>query len=230
MARNSALVTLLLATIAAIGCGQGVDTSAQQVGPTPTPTQTGGTPTPTPTGTSTPNPTPTPPPASGKTCSFVWLTDWTDIDGTYDFFEVDVDSGLWTNATNAYDGTNVVGYWVSGYDPVFGDILYGAGLSNDGAIALNVAGTTMGDAEAFTDTASHTFYDAADYLLGNSATVGGPVATGGTGNFTGNLSDPDPNANVTPGQGSITISDGTTSETFGLDAVQPTVSYAACSQ
>ncbi len=208
------------------GCGSGVKTSGAQA--TPTPSQ--GTPTPGPTGTASPAPTgaPTPVPSSA-TCSFVWLTDYSAIDGrpSYDFYEVDVLQTAWNNATNAF-GDNAVGYWISGYDPTTNEIVFGAGMTTAGAIALNVSNMNMGTAAGFTDTASHTYYDAKAYFQGTAAALGAQIATGGTGSWTGNLSDPDPNAPVDPGTGTIDVTDGTVTETFA-DPAQSSVSYAYCS-
>ena len=225
VALASALSLSLLAA-----CNGGVSTSAAGASPTPSHTSTpGSTPTVTP-----PDATPTPtatgtPSAETMQCSFVWSTSYVAIDGTYDFYEVDVAGSKWANTTNAFlADMSVSGYYIIGYNPTAQTIL-AAGMSIDGAIALNVSNTAMGTAAGFTDTASHTFYDATDYFNGVSTQLGGAVATGGTGNFAGNLSNPDATTAVTPGTGSIDATDGTTTETFGGPNDGTNLDYAVCS-
>ena len=222
----------------AVGCGGGVSTNASGASPTPTPAHTGTatptpgqTPTPAPTHSGTPTPTPTgTPTAAAGTCSFVWLTDYTSFDGTLDFYEVDIDKTAWNNTTAAFDGTNV-GYFITGYDPVTGTISFGAGMSIDGAISMNVGGMAAGDAVNFNDTESHQFYDAKDYFQGTSTMLGAPNATGGIGSFAGVLSNPDPSTPVDMGLGSVSVTDNTgITETYGKDSVQPTEVYSVCSQ
>src|SRR5579859_6843812 len=178
----------------------GVNTGVSGTGTTPTP---GGTPTPHVTPTATPTATPTPPPKTATgTCSFVWAND--NGDGTLDFYEVDIAGALWNNTTVAFQGTAAVGYFVLSYDPVSNTFVQ-AGLANSGAIALSVTDMNKGSAAGFTDTASHTYLDATAYFSGASNSLGGPSGSGGTGSFSGNLSDPNPSTAVTPGAGSINL-------------------------
>src|SRR5579885_3040974 len=107
----------MLAAVLALGAGcSNVSTASSGAGvPTPTPSQTN--PQPTPSNTATPEPTATPPTAASGTCSFVWETDYSAVDGTIDFYEVDIATAAFNNATTKLDGTNAVAYFVSGYDP-----------------------------------------------------------------------------------------------------------------
>lgn len=226
MARWARLGFLLAPATAlsfAVGCSN-VSTAGATASPTPS---NHVTPTPQPTSSATPQPTGTPAASSGY-CSFVWATDYTSVDGTFDFYEVDISSDAWTNTTAAYDGANAVGYFVVGYDPNTGDIVYGAGMSTAGAMTLNVSGMNMGDAASYNDTGTHTFYDATAYFTGASQTLGDAVATGGSGSFSGNLSDPDPNNPITAGTGDMTATDnGGNSEIFA-DPSQTSFAYAVC--
>lgn len=208
--RSSARLSLLLLTSSAIvlaACSSGVKTGAATTSPTPSGTATStpdnGTPTPTGTATGTPAATPTATPAAETTvCSFVWVTSWYDVDYTLDLYEVDVVGSAWKNSTVAFDGVNAVGYYLYGYDPDFYTI-YEAGMAQDGAIALNVGGMAIGDAAGFGDTVTHSYLDATEYFRGNSNTLGGEIATGGIGSFSGVLSDPAPSAPFTAGAGTI---------------------------
>ena len=222
------LVPATSLSLFAVGCGNGVSTAASEATPTPTQNVT-----PTPTNTATPTPTasPTPTPSSA-TCSFVWATDYSSVDGTIDFYEVDVLKDNFNANTNTF-GDTAVGYFVVGYDPNSGSVTIAAGMSTAGAMAMTAAGTNMGDAVTFTDSASHTFFDATDLFNGASQVLGAEIATGGTGDFTGNLSDPNPANAATPGTGTITATDlSANSEIFGdpTSLGLPTLAYSACSQ
>jgi hypothetical protein len=211
------------------GTGTGAGTGNGGATPTPvaSPSGVAATPTPTPAPTAVATPTPA---ASTASCSFVWETDYSSVDGTEDFYEVDILQGSWNDKTDAFDGVNAVGYWVSGYDPSSGEITLGAGMATTGNITLSVTGTAMGDPAGFLDTDSQTFYDATDYLEGNSNSLGGIVATGGTGAMTSNLSNPDPTTAVTPGTGTITVTDNSgDTETFADPTLGlPVVAYSVC--
>ena len=226
--RHTGFVVLAMTSLslAVAACGASTSSAAGATSPTPTPTHipTGTPVTPTPTNTATPTPTGTP--LAASTCSFVWATSYVDIDGTYDFYEVDVNGAAWNNATAAF-GTDAVGYFIVGWNPNDNSI-YSAGMAIDGAIVLNVAGQAMGEAANFSDAGGKTFYDAYDYFTGASTTLGAVIADGGAGFFTGVLSDPDPNAPATAGGGSVDATDTAGfSETFG-GSTQYDLDYAVC--
>ena len=228
-----ASVVLLGSTVTlaiAAGCG-GVSTpSGATASPTPSGTHTPfNTPTPSGTTTATPTPSGTPDPSS-STCSFVWLNDYTNVDGTYDFYEVDIAGAKWSPSTTALDGTDVVSYWASGYNPTDGSILYGAGEATTGTIAIDVTTMTAGTPASFMDQGNKSFLDATDYFQGNSTTLGSQIATGGNGSYTGNLSDPNATA-PDAGSGTITISDSSgNTEVFGdpNNTQAPATDYALC--
>jgi hypothetical protein len=228
--RLAVLVTTVTAMSLLAACND-VKTAGATITPTPTSTATtppSGTPTPNPTNTATPSPTATatPAPASG-TCSFVWATSYVDIDGTYDYYEVDVAAAAWANTTVAFDGTNAIGYFLVGYNPIDASI-YAAGIAQTGAITLAVNGTAIGAAASFGDSDSKSFLDATDYYNGVSTSYGAEIATGGTGAFTGMLSDPAPNAAISAGAGSIDAMDTLgNAETFG-GASNVAFDYALC--
>ena len=225
--RQLSLVALVAAAAIGAACSNVHTKSGATTSPTATPTSTfTPTPTPTSTATSTPTPIPTPTPAAiTASCSIVWAND--NQDGTFDLYEVDVDGRDWTTSnTVAVDGTAVVGYYVLGYDPTFGAFDY-AGQATNGSIALNVAGVSQGDATSFSAATPLTYWDATNWWSGTSSGLEGQSATGGTGTFSGALSNPDPTSAITPGAGVVDMTIYGTEGTFG-GATATEFDYAVC--
>lgn len=204
----------------AAACGVSTNASENPATPTPTPQHTA-----TPTPSDTPAPTPTATPAGSGYCSFFWGND--NGDGTIDFYEVDVADGAWKNDTAAFAPSVAVGYFILGYYPPDNTFVQ-AGMSTSGSIALTVSDTNMGSDAGFADLTANTYLDATDYFAGMSNTISNQqTGSGGTGSFTGKLSNPDPATDVDPGTGTIDITiNGFHGTIGGADAF--TLDYAVC--
>lgn len=161
------------------------------------------------------SPSPTPPFVADG-CQIVWSSPVaTGPTGVVDVYLFDAPISAWTVGTHGY-GAPATGRFFRAYDLDTGTFDYVA-LATSGSYTMTAAGTTAGTFVRFVDETPQPFY-----VLG---TAGAPVAlagTSGTGTFDGFLSDPYA-ANVSPGQGEMSIMVGTTSFSVGGN-----LSYAIC--
>jgi len=181
------LVALGVAAASAAACGGGVTTGGATSSPTPTPS-----------GTNTPSASPTPTGAQHTTCSFLWAA--LASASTYNIYEVDIDSTLWATGTVTLDGQKAAALYLLNADQ--SNNFTAAGMATAGTVSITANGTTVGSQASFNDTATLTYFDAYAALKGTSSVLGPQTGTGGTGSFSGQLSDLS-GTSPTPGTGAI---------------------------
>lgn len=120
-------------------------------------------------------------------CALYWARE-NAIDGSLDFFSVDMPIGAWvTDSAQTYGGAQLnARQGLFAYRSPDGSLSAAAGvaMTTGGTFAIDVAGTTAGAAVAYTDSSSEVLVD------GRTAVDPPPVGTGGAGSFAGVWSDP----------------------------------------
>lgn len=141
-------------------------------------------------------------PVQQDACQIVWASADATLPAVFDFFIVDADKSDWVGGTLDYSVNAPSGFLynehvlpsASNPNPVPAS----AAVTTAGTFQLTVGnGTTTGGTVTFDDSPGQMFY-ALQYSTG---TIGGLVGTGGAMTFTGEWSDPDPDAQLTNGSG-----------------------------
>lgn len=163
-------------------------------------------------------PTAVPTPFTPTNCQVVWLTASSSNAATFQTYVVDMPIANWVSGTKSFApglGANA-GIFYYQLD-VQQATAKAVGLATAGSFSVTVGGTGAGQATAVTDSDPQSYYDSAHPVIGAF------LATGGTGSFTGQWSDPDPAANPTFGTGTVTVLFQGSSLELGRDA-----SFALC--
>lgn len=164
--------------------------------------------------TTTPSPTPTFVPDG---CQIVWMTNVTPgPGGLVDFYVVDMVAADWTVGTHLYANPSPRGVFFKSYDLTSGAYAARA-TATTGTFTMIAATTTNQHFVHFEDTVPQHYF-----LLDTNGSPAADEGTGGTGSFSGGLSDPYAQ-NVTPGTGTVTILFDGTARTIGSD-----LAYAIC--
>lgn len=206
MSRRNSLLALFALTATAVAVGSAACSSSAGGG--------GATPTPSVSGT----------PFTPARCQIVWMRRLPPT-SKIDYYVVDAPSGAFVSGTNSYfigdstGATNVEGAFVYHYDLVNGSNA-GAAVASSGVFAVATGPTDplkIGGTISFNDTTPQHYF--------TLSSAGLPVAdqgSSGTGDFTGNWSDPG-SPDTTPGIGTMHVLFMGSSFTLGGD-----LSYAEC--
>lgn len=163
-------------------------------------------------------------PVQQDACQIVWTSADAVIPAVFDFFIVDADKSDWVGGTLDYSVNAPSGFLyneqalpsASNPDPAPAS----AAVTTAGSFQLTLGnGTTTGAPVTFSDAPGQMFYD----LTYSTGIVGALVGTGGAMTFSGEWSDPDPEAQLTTGTG--------IAEVMYLDSslqLGTTGSYAVC--